>query len=70
MNCPDGTSPYRFVGTIISERDTSIEVRGETPETAKGLSATFQYDGNGVTERLHWQDHVAGGTDVELNRCG
>jgi hypothetical protein len=66
---PSGAPPYGFVGTIVSEGDASIEVRGEKPESAKGLAATFQYESNGVTERLRWQDHVAGGTDVELNRC-
>ncbi len=69
VNRPKGAKPYKFVGTIIGDKDTSMEVRGEAPEAAKGLSATFRYEGNGVTERLHWQDHVSGGTDVELNRC-
>lgn len=69
VNQPSGTPPYRFVGTIISEQDTSMEVRGEEPATAKGLSATFRYEGNGVTEHLQWQDRISGGTDVELNRC-
>jgi hypothetical protein len=67
---PDNAAAYRFVGTIIKDSDLSMEVRGEEPDSAKGLSATFEYESNGVTERLHWQDHVSGGTDVELNRCG
>lgn len=69
VNRPQGTKPYKFVGTIIGATDATLEVRGEAPDAAKGLSATFRYEGNGVTRRLHWQDHVAGGTDVELNRC-
>jgi hypothetical protein len=66
---PAGAQPYRFEGTIINESDTAMDVRGEKPESAKGLAATFHYESNGTTERLHWQDRVSGGTDVELNRC-
>jgi hypothetical protein len=68
---PSGTKPYKFVGTIIGDKDTTMEVRGEAPEAAQGLAATFEYEssGNGQIQRLHWQDRVANGTDVELNRC-
>ena len=67
---PRNTHAYHFVGTVQSEKDQAMEVRGEAPDGARGLSSTFTLESNGMTERLVWQDHTLNGTSVELNRCG
>jgi hypothetical protein len=66
---PPGTKPYRFVGTILSDEDNEMQIRGEEPDQAYGASTTLSYRTNGVTERLEWTDHGVGHTPIILNRC-
>lgn len=66
---PSGTNPYRLVASIVSESGDELNVTGEEPEAARGMSATFTYRSNSVVERLTWNDR-AGSVPLELDRCG
>lgn len=66
---PAETEPYRMVATILSAKADNMQIRGETPESARGKAASFAYSTNGAVERLIWQDHVANSVPIELDRC-
>ena len=66
---PSRKRPYRFVGTIVSDEDREMEIRGEEPQTASGSSTTLLYQTNGVTERLVWTDHGVARAPVIFDRC-
>jgi hypothetical protein len=65
---PVGAKPWTFVGTVLRQSDTSLDVMGEAPQAAKGYVATFAYETNGVTEALTWNDRSLG-TPLVLERC-
>ena len=65
---PPDSPPWRFVATITGANQASIEVRGEAPSQARGYAATFQYESNGVVEKLFWIDRTKL-APLELIRC-
>lgn len=65
---PLDTPPWRFIATITGANQESIEVRGESPSEARGYAATFQYESNGLVEKLFWIDRSKL-APLELTRC-
>ena len=51
-----GLPPYRLVASIVARHDDRLEVTGEEPAEARGMSATFALDETGSIPRLSWMD--------------
>ncbi|WAT19262.1 hypothetical protein OZN62_06775 [Aurantiacibacter sp. MUD11] len=69
LKIENGTTDWEFVGTILSARNDTLEVRAELPVEALGQTASFELDDQGPVHTLTWNDRTNRDSIVELVRC-